>query len=146
MKNNPAIEITFNREEGSSASVTWDDSRVTLDVADPWGINGLNARLTEGEWPEEVVIRLRLRGLESLEILYGDYTIATGVSSTDDPAPPLILTVTDEQGQTQSASPSADVYYPNIRPTADGFEITLPPHFHNDSYPSFSLRWIDFYR
>jgi hypothetical protein len=140
------IEITFDREDSSSANVTYGDSRAVIDVTDPWGINGLNANLVEGEWPEEVVVRLRLRGLERLEIHYGNYTIATGVSSTGDPDPPLTLTVIDEQGRTQSASPSAYVYYPDIRRTTNGFEITLPPHFHSDHYPSFSMQWIDFYR
>ena len=69
----------------------------------------------------------------------------------------------------QSASPSSDVYYPDIRaitpdgttavgplaagerpalplPEGSAFEIALPPHFHRDDYPSFTLQWIDFYR
>jgi hypothetical protein len=140
------IDVTFDREKGSSADVTYADGRVFIDVADSWGINGLSARLEEGEWPEEVVVRLRLRGLERLEIHYGNYTIATGRSSNDSPDPPLILTVIDEQGRAQSASPSAYNYYPDIRRTEAGFEIALPPHFHQDDYPSFSLQWIDFYR
>ena len=122
-----------------------------------------------GEWPAEIVIRLPLRGLEQLTIQYGNLTIATGVSSTSAPIP-LTITVVDEAGNAQTASPSADIYYPDIRAvTADGvttavgplaagdrpaiplpegsaFEITLPPAFFSDAHESFSVQWIDFYR
>ncbi len=145
-KQEPMIELTLDRPQGNTATVTIEDGRALIDVTDRRGINGLNARLTEGEWPAEIVVRLRLRGLERLEIHYGDVTLATGRSSNDSPDPPLMLSVVDEQGQVQTASPSADIYYPDIRRTDDGFEITLPPHFFRDDYPSFSMQWIDFYR
>ena len=31
-------------------------------------------------------------------------------------------------------------------PEGSAFEITLPPPFYRDDYPSFTLQWIDFYR
>jgi hypothetical protein len=140
------IEITLDRPEGNSFTLTTTESRATITVADHRGINGLNARLVEGAWPGEVVVRLGLRGLERLEIHYGNYTLTTGRSSNDSPDPSLMLSVIDEQGQVASASPSADIYYPDIQETGDGFEITLPPHFHREQHPSFSMQWIDFYR
>lgn len=168
-ENDTVIDIILDRQEDSSADVNYDDGRALIDVTDSRGINGLTAQLAEGEWPEEVVVRLGLRGLEQLEICYGDFTITTGVSSTGDPAPPLMLSVVDEDGNVQSASPSADIYYPDIRavtpdgatavgplaagdkppfplPEGSAFEIALPPHFHQGDYSSFSLQWIDFYR
>jgi hypothetical protein len=163
------IDVTLDHPEDNAVELSLDDGRALIDVTDQRGINGLTARLEEGQWPEEVVVRLPLRGLESLEIRYGNFTITTSVSSTGDPGPPLMLSVTDEAGQAQSASPSADIYYPDIRavtvdgatdvgplasgdrppfplPEGSAFEITLPPHFHQGDYPSFSLKWIDFYR
>lgn len=168
------IELTLDRPEGNTAEVTIANDRAVIDVTDQHGINGLNAHLVEGEWPEEVVIRLSLQGLERLEIHYDDLTITTGVSSTGSPPPPLTITVVDEAGNAQSASPSADIYYPDIRavlpggaapdgatavgPLATGdkppiplpegstFEITLPPHFFAEKHDSFSMQWIDFYR
>lgn len=163
------IEITLDRPENSSVTTELTKGRAVIDVVDKEGINGLNARLVEGEWPEEVIIRLHLRGLESLEISYSNFTIATGVPSTGDPGSPLILSVVDEAGHEQSVSPSADVYYPDIQvitpdgvtavgplatgerppfplPEGSAFEITLPPHFHHGDHLSFSLQWIDFYR
>ncbi len=144
--NKPMIDVNLDRPHDSSATVIVADGRAFIDVTDPRGINGLNAQLTTGEWPEEVVVLLRLRGLENLEIGYGDFTITTGRSSNDSPDPPLMLSVVDEQGQVQTASPSADIYFPDIYKTEDGFEITLPPHFFQGNYTAFSMRWIDFYR
>ena len=161
------IELTIDRPE-ATATVTQEDGRALIDVTDPRGINGLTARLIAGEWPAEIIIRLRLRGLEQLTIQYGDLTIATGVSSSGAPAALTISTV-DEAGTVQSASPSADIYYPDISlvtpngtvavgplaagerpvfplPEGSTFEITMPPHFFHDAPDSFSIQWIDFYR
>ncbi len=141
------IDVSLDRPEGNSADVTVSDGRAFIDVTDSRGINGLSAQLEQGEqWPEEIAVLLRLRGLEHLEISYGNITLTTGRSGNDAPDLPLMLTVINEQGEAQSASPSADIYYPDILKTDDGFEITLPPHFHLDDYPSFSMKWIDFYR
>jgi hypothetical protein len=163
------IDVTLDRPSTSSAEVTIDDDRAIIDVNDQGGINGLNASLVDGEWPAEIVVRLRLRGLEQLWLRLGDLTIMTGVSSTGAPAPPLTITVVDEAGNTQTASPSSDVYYPDIRavtpdgttavgplatgerpviplPEGSAFEISLPPAFFNADLDSFSMQWIDFYR
>ncbi|MBP6788901.1 MAG: hypothetical protein KA170_15025 [Candidatus Promineofilum sp.] len=163
--NMAAIDVTLDKAD-DRATVTTEDGRVVIDVTSISGIGGLTA--TADEWPAEVVVRLRLRGLEGLEIRYGEVTIATGVSSSGQPAA-LTLSVVDENGNVQSASPSADIYYPDILavtpdgttavgplavgerpasplPEGSAFEITLPPAFMQSDSPSFALHWIDFYR
>jgi len=151
------IDITLDKVD-DTATVTASGERALIDVTSVSGIGGLEATLTEGAWPAEVVVRLRTRGLEQLFIRYGAFDIMTGKSSHDSPDPPLILYVEGEDGRVQSAPPSSDVYYPDIRvvnpsadnpklPAADGYyEIVLPAHFHRGEYPSFSMQWIDFYR
>ncbi len=151
------IDIILDRVD-DAATVTVNGEQALIDVTSVSGIGGFEATLAEGAWPAEIVVRLRTRGLEQLFIRYGAFDIATGKSSNDSPDPALILSVEGENGQVQSAPPSADIYYPDIRvvnPSADNpklpaddgyYEITLPPHFHRDEYPSFSLQWIDFYR
>ena len=160
-----AIDVTLDKAD-DRATVTTEDGRAVIDVTSAGGIGGLTA--TAETWPEEVVVRLRLRGLEGLEIRYGDATIATGVSSSGQPSA-LTLSSVDENGNVQSASPSADIYYPDIQavtpdgttavgplaagerpsfplPEGSAFEITLPPAFQQSGSPSFSVQWIDFYR
>ena len=153
------IAVTLDKASEDTATVRVEDGRAVIDVTSPSGIGGLTATLSGGKWPKEVVVRLRLRGLERLEIGYGDVTLTTGLSSSGGPGPALTLSVTAADGTVQSASPSADIYYPDIHLVTDAagtpvapwpegsvVEITLPPHFHQDKHPSFTLRWIDFYR
>jgi len=142
----PMIDITLDRPEANSAELTLSDGHALIDVTDGRGINGLTATLNEGEWPEQIAIHLRLKGLERLEIHYGPYTIATGKSSNDSPDPPLTLYVADEDGKVTQAPVSSSIYFPDISRTDDGFEITLPPHFFQEQHPAFSVHWIDFYR
>ena len=42
------IELSLDRPEYNSAVVTIEDGRALIDVTDRQGINGLNARLTQG--------------------------------------------------------------------------------------------------
>ena len=165
--NMSTIEVTLDKPIDDRATVTTDDGRAVIDVTSASGIGGLTA--TADAWPDEVVVRLRLRGLEGLEIRYGNVVITTGVASNGGLGSGLTLSVIGEDGTVQSASPSSDLYYPDIRavttegttnvgPLAAGerpafplpegsvFELTLPPHFHQDDHPSFSLQWVDFYR
>ena len=142
----PMIDIILDRPEANSAELTLSDDHALIDVTDSRGINGLTATLVDGEWPETIVVRLNLKGLERLEIHYGPYTIATGKSSSDSPDPPLILYVADEDGKVTQAPVSSSIYFPDISRTDDGFEITLPPHFFQEQHPAFSMHWIDFYR
>lgn len=149
--------VTLDKDRSDTATVTVEKGRATIDVTSASGIGGLTA--TADDWPEQIVVRLHTRGLEQLEIAYGNVTIATGVASDGGPGPALMLSVTDDEGRVQSASPSSYVYYPDIRisagagetaaiplPASGAFEITLPPHFHQGDYDSFHMTWIDFYR
>lgn len=135
---------------GDEARVVTENNHALIEVTSPTGIGALTATLVEGEWPAEIVTRLRLQGLEGLEIRYGDITLNTGLSSNSNPDPALLLTVTQQDGSTESGYPSADIYYPTIRPGSDEqgtyFDITLPVHFSQEAYPEFSMRWVDFYR
>lgn len=143
------IDVTLDKP-GDTVTVTQADDRVLIDVTSPTGIGGLEAKLTGGAWPEQVTVRLRLRGLEGLEIRYGDITLSTGMASSGAPGPGLMLSITQPDGTIDSASPSADIYYPVIQQGADAasdyFDVTLPPHFYVGAYESFELNWIDFYR
>lgn len=154
------IDVSLDKGD-DTATITVADGRALIDVASASGIGGLTATLSSGQWPEEVVVRLDTRGLERLEFGYSNVQMSTGLSSTGDPAPPLMLTVVDEAGNAQRASPSSDIYYPTIRvaggdgvavtpvfplPAGSAVEITLPRHFHQEKQGTFWMEWIDFYR
>lgn len=142
----PMIDITLDRPEAGSAALTFSDGHALIDVTDAHGINGLTATAAEGQWPGQITVRLRLRGLERLEIHYGPYTIATGLSSNNSPDPPPVLHVADENEKAKEIPDPDSIYIPDISRTDDGFDITLPAHFFQGKYSAFSMQWIDFYR
>lgn len=151
------IEVTLDKLD-DTAAVTLTDGRAVIDVTSDSGIGGLQAKKSAGEWPAEVVVRLHLNGLESLEIGYDQFLIKSGFSSTSDPAPlPTVYAVSDTN-EAQPVFGAGETFYPTIRvvpeagsqpaiPLQNGyFEITLPANFHTGQPDSFTMQWIDFYR
>lgn len=151
------IEIMLDKQS-DAALVEYRPGRLTIDVTSASGIGGLQAELADGSWPEQVLVRLRLRGLERLELSYGNYTIVTSISSTFDPAPPTTLYTRDEDGSVTETTSPEDAFQPAITPHSltqetpviplqDGyFEVALPAHFFETGERNFTLQWIDFYR
>lgn len=151
------IQITLDKTS-DSADVHLDGDRAVIDVRSESGIGGLRAELTEGEWPEEVVIRLHLKGLERLEVGFSEYMVITSVSSTDEPAPlPTVYTISAfNEAKTMTQADSG--YYPTIQivpeegsqpaiPLQNGyFQIGMPRNFYQGDVEAFTLQWIDFYR
>ncbi|MEZ4515713.1 MAG: hypothetical protein R3C44_02365 [Chloroflexota bacterium] len=151
------IQITLDKQD-DEATVHVEDNTAVIDVQSASGIGGLHAQLTDGDWPEEVLLRLHLRGLERLEIGYDQVLVATGVSSTSDPAPlPAVYNIADT-GEAVTIPDAGKDYYPTIHvvpeagsqpaiPLQNGyFEISLPPNFFTMELNAFTVQWIDFFR
>jgi len=119
------------------------------------GISQANLERTRGTWPEQVVIRLYLRGLESLQITNEhtklDLSIPSGQAGKGmrqwqngdeknllDPTTEnwLKVQLVDLPNPSDSASPSSAGY----------FEIQLPRKFLQSNPQSITLKWIDFFR
>ncbi len=126
-----------------------------VDVTCPRGIGGMTIRLKSGGWPQAVVVRLRLRGLESLRVSDGTTTVAASVSSHGD------ATVRAHQVEGESEKPidTRSPLWIDIRPLdpdgkpagkvplAEGcFEVTLPRALLTGKTRRLTLDWIDFYR
>jgi hypothetical protein len=143
------MEIVLENE-GDEAVIYFQEEKALIDVRSATGIGGFTAELVAGPWPSEIVVRLRLRGLEGLNVSYGDVAVSTGVSHSGGDARPIVLAMTKSDGGIDSASPSASMYYPIILAGADEagqyFDIALPAGFFQQDYSVFTMRWIDFYR
>lgn len=151
------IGITLDKLD-DTAEVVVEDGRAVIDVTSASGIGGLRADLVEGEWPAEVLVRLRLAGLERLEVGFGHFIVTTSVSSTGDPAPPPTVYRQAADGETKAIADAGEAFYPTVRivpeagsrpaiPLRNGyFEIELPPAFYAGEPAAFTLQWIDFYR
>lgn len=110
-----------------------------LDVTSPTGIGSGRVSLMAGEWPEPVLLRLHLAGLEDLSLKAGETVVQLSISSGPDRA----LRQVDGAGQSlSSASPLwLDVSF------GDGyFDVLLPPDLLVADVAAFELSWIDFYR
>jgi SAM-dependent methyltransferase len=106
-------------------------------------------------WAKQVVVRLRLGGLESFEVSNGKDRLRASLQSHGDHA--RLLQVCDEGGEKKVEQGSP--FWTEIRvldangtpihesPERDGyFEVPIPKALVEDNPKSLTLGWIDFYR
>ncbi len=137
-------------------STTFD--QVLVDVTSPTGIGSAVIEKTAGQWPDKIVLRFHLAGLEHLAFQYGATTIEVSVSSH---AGSAVTESVVKDGTTTELSPgsllSAQYWMPVRIFKADGttgtapvpggtIEVTVPPDFFRSQETKFTLEWIDFYR
>lgn len=123
----------------------------TLDVLSPSGIGSATITPTTGKWPAVVVLRLRLRGLESLAVSKGKIKLTGSVLSHSGYTKHLYLT---EEGKEGEREPGTEIRVldatgkPIQGLPGDGgcFEITLPKALLENQSKSLEAGWVDFYR
>jgi len=144
------------RNRGDRLTIAVERDTATLDVTSPRGIGSATIDRKERDWPKHVVVRLRLRGLESFRVTAGETTLAVEVQSHGNHARLLALWQGREEGpRLTTDSP----YWTEVKmldaegnpatkiPLTGGyFEITLPRKLLEGNAQSLSLRWIDFLR
>lgn len=149
-----AFDITTKKEE-DQLKVQVEDGRAILSISSPSGIGGATIKPKTGKWPAGMVLRLHLRGLESLRISNGTETIAAFVTSVGEP------TVHCQQIEDGKEKPLGkdSPYWLDIRmlddkgvsknkiPLEGGyFEVTVPKALLQGQPESLKVDWIDFYR
>ncbi|MCS7237793.1 MAG: hypothetical protein NZ899_05915 [Thermoguttaceae bacterium] len=110
-------------------------------------------------WPDRVVIRLFLRGLEHLRIATGEFELVVSVRSYGDFAREVRLRKSPEgQGNEGPQSPgdpfwvkvkahsAAGEETPGLPPPGGYWEIELPSQLFREHSCPLRLDWIDFYR
>ncbi len=137
--------------------VTSQEGTVVIDIHDERGTGGVRITPKTGNWPKPAVVRLHLRGLESLQLSVGKITLFGSVLSHSGHKQLLEI---DDAGKKREASKD-DPLWIDIRmmdghgkaidhlpePEKGGyFEVALPPAMLNADTPGMTLRWIDFYR
>jgi len=155
----PTADAPFQittRKESDRVKVLSEGDRTIVVITSPFGIsNATIARKTEN-WPKAVVLRLDLRGLESLSISNGKIKLGASVLSHGDNMRLLHLSKDGKEGpRLEKRSP----YWTEIKifnaegepierlPDKGGyFEMTLPRALFKDNPKSVHLGWIDFYR
>jgi hypothetical protein len=144
------------------------DDRITLivagntaffDIYSPHGIGSASVRWLAGAYPEQILLRFHLQGLEELRFGYGSTMIELSIPSVGDGS------THQSVSSAQTGSSSAQVITPESRywmetelvggkagaqkpiPLTDGWiEVQAPLDFIAARQPAFTIRWIDFYR
>ena len=146
------LKITTKRAD-DRVDVKVEKDRMVFSVRSPFGISQTVIERTDGNWPDIVMLRLHLKGLENFKVSNGIITLEAAVSSQDS------IVRLWKDGKEHSPLDSKSPYWMEIRmvghdgkpttsiPLQDGyFEIQLPKAFFEDNPKSITVNGIDFYR
>ena len=150
----PQFKITTKREN-DQVDVQLEQAKAVLSIRSPFGISQALVERVGEQWPELVVLRLHLTGLEKFQVVAGKTSLSASVSSVNATPRVRVWQADHEDTPLDSDHP----LWLNLRqldsagkptreiPLRDGcFEIALPKALFKDNPKSFTLNWIDFYR
>ena len=149
---NPPFKIATKREN-DRVEVKAEKDKVLLSVHSPFGISNAVIERADEKWPDAVVLRLRLKGLENFSVSNDKVKLEASVSSQDgkvrlwrdgkevtplDAKSPywIEIQMVGSDGKPAKTIPLKDGY----------FELQLPKAFFGGNPKSITLKWIDFYR
>jgi hypothetical protein len=140
--------------DGNELTVSAEGETTLIEVHSQSGIGSATVELVSGAPPENIVLRLHLKGLEEFRLTFDKTVIVARVSSGDVGSVDEIAILPG--GEEQSITPDSPLWLdirivsgqatPQIPLDQGRFEIALPRDFLHDEHRSFSIRWIDFYR
>lgn len=150
----PELKVVTKRTE-DKIEVTRKDEQTTLSVRSPSGIgSGVVIRLAS-VWPERVILRLHLSGLEGLEVSNRNIKLAAEVAGTDNKKFLHLTNNVSQRSEPATTRPteseirafSKDGRPSAVLPLKDGYyEVRLPKELFADNPESITIDWIDFYR
>ena len=148
----PPFKITTKRDN-DKVEVTVKKGKAVISVCSPFGISQTTIERSGNNWPDVVMLRLHLKGLENFKVTNGKDTLEAAESSQDGKVRLW------KDGKEDSPLDSKSPYWMEIRavgkdgkpvkaiPLNDGyFEMQLPKSLFEDNPKSITLNWIDFYR
>ena len=148
------FEITTRRKD-DAVEVRVEKDRTVFSVKSPVGIGQAVVERKGEKWPEVVVLRLHLKGLENFRASNGKVKLAAAVSVLDGKPKVRLWKDGREDAPLDEKSPfrmdlrilTGDGKPASKIPLKDGyFEMSLPRAFFEGNPKSITLTWIDFYR
>ncbi len=148
------FKVTTKRAD-DSVEVRGEKDRTVFSVKSPFGISQAVIERTDGKWPEAVVLRLHLKGLERFRASNGQVTLEAAVAVQDGKAKVRRWKDGKEDAPLDEKSPywmaarilTGDGKQARELPLKDGyFELVLPRAFFESNPKAITLNWIDFYR
>ena len=150
----PPFKITTKRDN-DKVEVKVEKDKSVFSVHSLSGISQAVIERVNEKWPDLIVLRLHLKGLESFRVSNGKVTVDASVSSHDDRERFRLWRDGKEDSPLDTKSP----YWMEIRMIGDDgkpaktiplknahFQIQLPKAFFEDNPKSITINWIDFYR
>ena len=148
----PVFSITA-KNQNDQINVQYVNGVTVVDVQSPTGIGSAKLELESGDMPEDVLLRLRLQGLEEIRLISHQVVIVASGSSSE----PFVIN--DQRvissGSEYSITP-IDPLWMKIEIISDQakkipleagyFEINVPKEFLGNVENFFEIQWIDFYR
>jgi hypothetical protein len=140
--------------EGANATISIQDKTALFDIRSRSGIGRVTVEHVSGPAPDQIVVRLHVKGLEEFRFSHDKAEITARVSSSDGGSVTQSLrSGGGDERQITSANPRwlgvrivPEQATPRIPLEQGHFEITLPKGFLREGGRSFAIRWIDFYR
>lgn len=143
----------IKKRDNDKVEVRVEEAKAVISVRSPFGISQAVIERKDKDWPDIVMLRLHLKGLENFKVTNGKVTLEAAVSSQDGK---VRYGTDDKEG---SALDAKNSYWTVIRmvgkdekpvksiPLDDGyFELQLPKALFEGNPNSITVNWIDFYR
>ena len=150
----PPFKITTKRDN-DKVEIKVEKDQALFSIHSPIGISQAVIERVNEKWPDVIVLRLHLNGLESFRVSNGKVTVEASVSSHGDKQRVRLWKDGKEDSPLDTKSPYSmeigmigeDGKPAKTIPLKNGyFQIQLPKAFFDDNPKSISINWIDFYR
>jgi hypothetical protein len=152
-KETPPIFRFSPSGDGNTLQLTSDSDAIIINIFSESGIGSAEAELLEGRPPDDVTLRLHLKGLESFHLRVANQEQTVSFSSGATPQLTQSLSSAGVEQPLDPANPDwleasivAENPLPGI-PLENGyFSISMPADLFKDGNKTFSIDWVDFYR
>jgi hypothetical protein len=131
------FKITTKKTD-DSVTIQTEKEKTIFVVKSPSGISQATIERTEEKWPEVIVLRLHLKGLENFKVSNGKVTLHAAVS--------MGKVRQWKDGKEKEPLQGEDPFWMPFRAPEGQFELLLPKAFLADNPKSITINWIDFYR
>lgn len=136
------------RKDTSRVRIEQSGGNTVLDITSKTGIGVATITRKSEKWPETILVRLHLRGLESFKVENGKLAVEWSVSGSGKSASRVTLREGRKETPIDQTSPyfSASEKVVGKGDKGGHFEVPLPAKLFAGNPEEITLRWIDFYR
>lgn len=139
----PSAQVTVTNEGDSAIVEVYSDN----------GIGSASVKLLNGAWPESILLRFHLQGLEGLQFHYDETVVNVSVNTQQ-----MILQTVSVAGAAGEVIDEQSAYWMPVQfldkqgtavdsPVVGGvIEVQASADFLAGEYEEFTINWIDFYR